>query len=272
MTEELSTEQLSERLAVILRTWPLYREFTYTGTAVGSLPRFFRLFCPGCGTEQNFGYGQRPGHSHKLGHPSEQTYTCQNCSKCHVSYSFWWGVDSDKSSKFFKIGQWPALEEPIPPELEKVLKGEDIRLYRNAIRLRNFNLGLGGLAYMRRVVENRMNDILDALHESGVEHKVSKRILARVQDVKAAHIFSKKVDYAALLFPQNLHPDGLPNPMAALHSLASDGLHGRSEDECADIFDRCKVVFEYVFATLRPSVQQSKTFVKNLSKLTRKSD
>lgn len=272
MDEQLSTEKLSERLAVVLRTWPLYREFTYTGVADGSLPGRIRLWCPGCGTEQNWGYPSRPGTSHKTGHPTEQTYGCLNCGKCHISYNFWWGLGADKVSKFFKIGQWPALEESIAPELEKVLEGDDVRLYKNAIRLRNFNLGLGALAYMRRVVENRMNDILDALHESATEHKVSNRILARIESVKAAHGFSRKIDYAALLFPENLHPKGLPNPIAALHSLTSDGLHGCSENECAEIFDRCKAVFEYVFASLRPSVQESKAFLRNLSKLTQKSE
>jgi hypothetical protein len=62
----------------------------------------------------------------------------------------------------------------------------------------------------------------------------------------------------------------LPNPIDKLHELASEGLHSRSEDECIDIFDKCKVVFEYVFGNLRVQIDEARDFVKGLGGLTPK--
>jgi hypothetical protein len=42
-----------------------------------------------------------------------------------------------------------------------------------------------------------------------------------------------------------LTPSGSPNPIGSLYDLISDGLHERTEEECIEIFDRCKAAFEY---------------------------
>lgn len=151
-----------------------------------------------------------------------------------------------------------------------MLDEDDLKLFRTAIRLRNFNLGLGAVAYLRRVVENRMDDILDILHESAKEHKAPAELLDQLGEVKAAHRFSDKVDYAACLLPESLHPDGLPNPIGILHELTTDGLHSRPDAECVEIFDGCKDIFEHVFTSLRPNVEQQKAYLKRLTALAKR--
>jgi hypothetical protein len=52
-----------------------------------------------------------------------------------------------------------------------------------------------------------------------------------------------------------------------LHDLTSDGLHSKSEEECVDIFDRVRKVFEYVFGNLQVQIEEARAFVKSLEKL-----
>lgn len=133
--------------------------------------------------------------------------------------------------------------------------------------MRNFNLGLAAVAYMRRVVENRMGDMLEILHEAAVAHNTPLELLKRHEEMKKEKRFAAKIDYAGDLLPANLRPPGKPNPMAILHELASEGLHTKSDEECVDIFDKCRTTFEYVFGKMRIETEDAKNFVKNMAGL-----
>jgi hypothetical protein len=80
-------------------------------------------------------------------------------------------------------------------------------------------------------------------------------------------ILDDKIEYAAKLLPPHLRPEHRPNPIDVLHDLTSDGLHSKSEEECVEIFDRVRKVFEYVFGNLNVQIEEARTFVKNLEGL-----
>ena len=145
--------------------------------------------------------------------------------------------------------------------MAKALDPSDLLLYRKALRTRNFNLGLAAVTYMRRVVENKMSEMLEILYDAAVARNASIELLARHRAMRLERRFSAKVDYAGDLLPANLRPPGKPNPMAILLELASAGIHTKSDDECANIFDKCRATFEYVFAKIRIETEKAKNFV-----------
>ena len=199
---------------------------------------------------------------------NRDSYTCGNCGKTTVNYCYSW-QERKADNIFVKIGQYPELEERVPDNLKEALDREDLKLYRNALRRRNFNFGVAAVAYMRRVIENRMNDMLEILHEAAVAHNAPSERIARHQEMKDEKRFSVKVDYAGML-PTGLRPPGKPNPMAVLHELASDGLHAKSDEDCVDIFDACRRTFEYVFGKLRIETEDAKNFVREMTSLAEK--
>jgi hypothetical protein len=73
--------------------------------------------------------------------------------------------------------------------------------------------------------------------------------------------------YAAKLLPPHLRPEAKPNPIDKLHDLTSDGLHSKSEEECIDIFDKARKVFEYVFGNLQVQIEEARAFVQSLGQL-----
>lgn len=251
--------QLKEHLAQSLESWPLYRRLEYKGAeGITAVPEVLKLFCAVCNLEtrwqtslkkQGSTRGMEVIEKHKFGFCTKM-YRCKNCGRCSVTYYFGW-YDETSCSVFYKVGQYPQLEERVSQNLAKALDADDVKAYKNAVRLRNFNLGIAAVAYMRRVVENRMNDLLEILHEAARVHGASAELLARHEEVMKEKRFAVKIDYAGDLLPANLRPEGKPNPMAILHELASDGLHSKSDEECVDIFDACRQTFEYVFGTMR---------------------
>jgi hypothetical protein len=260
---------LAEKMQVVLQTWPLYREFQYTGVdPVSQVPVYLSLFCDGCNTQTFWETDFYSNETNKNGFHNK-TYKCRNCGNRNTIFYFYW-KKLPNHTVFFKVGQYPEIEERISKTLEEALTPEDLKFYKNALRLRNFNLGIAAIAYLRRVVENRMNDMLEVLHEAARVHNTPAEMLEKHEEVKKDKRFSVKVDYAGDLLPKNLRPDGQPNPMAVLHDLASAGLHAQSDEECVDIFDACRQTFEYVFGKMRLETEEAKAFVTGFTKLTAK--
>jgi len=279
-----SATALQEPLSDVLTKWPLYRAFVYTGKnshsesfgaqgqkhPFGLLPKQIRLFCghKKCGYETLWEIDE-PKVYFGSEFINRDRYTCRNCGKTTVHYCFIW-QERESDNIFIKVGQYPELEERVPDTLKQALDGDDVKLYKNALRMRNFNRGIAAVAYMRRVIENRMNDMLEVLHEAAIAHNAPAELIARHKEMKKEKRFSVKVDYAGDLLPVNLRPAGKPNPMAVLHEIVSDGLHTKSDEECVEIFDKCRRTFEYVFGKLRVETEEAKNFLKEMSALTEK--
>ncbi len=265
--EKLDKEQLLAKLQEILQDWPLYRLFRYVGTDYQFLPAEIRLFCRNAKCEKPqlweakiYVGGQKSGFN-------SMYYTCKNCGDSVTRYYFHWSGDAS-ASVFLKVGQHPPLEIEPPPRLAKKLNSVDSDLYRKALTSRNNSYGLGALAYLRRVVENKMNDLLDLLRQAAQDVAAAKE-LEKIEEVKASWRFDDKIGYAARVLPRHLRPEGT-NPLDALHDLASDGIHNRSEAECLAIFDRCKAAFEYVFRELDVQIEDAKAYLSALNDISQR--
>jgi hypothetical protein len=276
--EVQTSAELQAKLAEILVSWPLYRVWAYVGKdchhvgvqsgRYGVLPKQLRMFCNNCKHETVW-ENQQVRVSFGYSFFNEEVYLCRNCGKETTRYVVIW-QENESSNIFLKVGQYPELEERVSETLVQALSTADLKLYKNALRMRNFNLGVAAVAYMRRVVENRMNDILEILHEAALAHKLPAEALVHHKEMMEEKRFAVKVDYAGTLLPSSLRPTGKPNPMSILHELASDGLHAKSDEECVDIFDACRRTFEYVFGKLRIETEDAKNFVKEMANLTEK--
>jgi hypothetical protein len=265
LVRNLTKEELLTQLREILEKWPLYREFTYLGADTAwVLPPHISLHCPTCKKDQ---WWQRAetNVNDKAGYGAAK-YVCRNCDYEECRFYFYWHGKQDTGYRFMKVGQYPPLEERIPTELEQQMKGDDLEFYKRALRCRNFNFGLAALAYLRRVVENRMNDLLDLIADAARKASYEAEHLKRLESVKASRVFDDKVSYAALILPPSLKPGGA-NPIDLLHDLASEGIHHLSDANCIDVFDQSRAVFEHVFIELKVSEAKDKSFLEGLSQL-----
>lgn len=262
--QPLTAKELVMQFREILATWPLYRSFAYVTTSdFTEPPEQLQLYCTKCENDQIWQCEVRTAWG--IGF-NGATYTCRNCGKSETRYYWYWLRKQGGESLFFKVGQYPPLEERIEPELEKRLTGEDLQFYRNALRCRNFNLGLAALSYLRRVVENRMNDLLDLIAELAEQEETTSGLIEGIAAAKKSRVFDDKVTFAAKILPSVLRPGGT-NPVDLLHDLASEGIHRKSEAECIDIFDQSRFVFEYLFRELQVRKAEAGKFMDGLKVL-----
>jgi len=81
--------------------------------------------------------------------------------------------------------------------------------------------------------------------------------------------FSEKIDFAVELLPKSVRLGG-QNPIIQLHALTSEALHGLSDEESVDVFDRCQLAFEHVIKRLKQDQDEDKSYREELKRLNEK--
>ena len=226
--------------------------------------------CPICGKETTWNVTHR-GELYQVLKMSGHTARYE-CGLCHESAM---GVviriaKKEQATPFsilqvHKIGQFPPPSVDIPFDVEKRL-GEDAQLYKNALVCRSQNFGIGAVAYLRRVVENKTNELIEVVALQAGSYGISAADIAKIRAAKDEKIpFDQRLRLASEAIPNSLKPDGA-NPLAALYELLSVGLHGNTDDECIVIADEIRNVFEYVFSRLRAEIEDRNSVVAKIKK------
>jgi hypothetical protein len=193
------------------------------------------------------------------------SYECGLCksSSLGVIYELLdWSIDGNgphySNKAVRKVGQVPAPEISIAPELTERL-GSSAIFYKNALILRQFNYGIGAVAYLRRVVDLHTDNLIDIMIDLSRTSGVAEEEIQQLQETKTETQYKEKLKIASELVPQRLRP-GDVNPLGQLYKHTSIGLHNKSDDECIKIFDDLKEDFEYVFKNLHLQAEEQKQF------------
>jgi hypothetical protein len=168
-----------------------------------------------------------------------------------------------------KIGQYPEPAVGIPKGLSKNLGKEAAGLYRKALICRNHGFGLAAVGYMRRVVEDKTNELIEIAAKLAESHNVDPAVVTKMREAADSTkytTYEAKLEFAATVFPENLKVGGA-NPLSVLYGLVSKGLHGLAEPECIATADETRDVFEYVFEKLQAEVDDRKAFMDKVKKL-----
>lgn len=272
---------LDERLREILVHGPLYRKFIYTGNEChfsgfrgtahqrfGKLPWQLKMYCDHKKCESLTWWEVINIDVYFLSDYIHQAvYRCKNCGDRYGQgstqyYQFIW-QEQDGFNIFIKVGQFPALSIEPSPELAKALGAEDVHLYKKGLIDFNFGHGIGAVAYFRRVLENKINALLDLIVEAARNAKLDEH-LVEIEAVKKSHRVEDKIDVAAAILPIHLKPGG-HNPLDKLYRPLSAGLHGESDDDCLTIFSEARFVFEYLFKNLTESNEEARNYILRLS-------
>jgi len=262
----------------LFEKFPLYRALKLTSKDLYRVPEILNLYCGQnvCSSERLFelesiaptvsfikSYGNSVvahfGFTHSV-------YKCRNCGAYRYHFLLEWKFDDGKST-IRKCGQNPAQETRIDPVLARHLGKSGSEFLEKGQRCRTFSFGLAAVSYVRRVVEDRMNALLDLLKEEKLSGWTAEE-LEEFEAAKTSWQFSRKLEYAAELLPAYLRPGG-ENPLARLHDLTSDGLHNKSEDECIEIFDLCIAVLTFVFREMELHRSGAEEYKKAIKLLTR---
>ena len=130
---------------------------------------------------------------------------------------------------------------------------------------------MGALAYFRRVVEDKTNELIDVVADAASAYGVPEGDVGIIRAAKGEKIFEDKLKIAAQAMPDVLKPDGA-NPLQALHSILSVGIHSQSEEECLQMAGEIQDIFEYLFVRLRTEIEDRTAFVAKVKAIASKRD
>jgi hypothetical protein len=242
-----------------LEGYPLYRQWKGKWNTPGTLSRD----CRHCGKETTWKYqGNSIGStqsSFKLLH-----YQCVHCGRDSVEFL----VVELQAGAFLKAGQFPMLSVRVPNTVEKRLGASDA-FYRKALTCRNEGYGLAAVAYFRRVVEDKTNELIDVVADAAEAHSVPAPEVERIRAAKNEKTYEDKLKIAAQVIPEVLKPHGA-NPFQAMHDILSVGIHTKSEDECLQIADDTREIFDYLFDRLRTETADRTAFVSKVKAIASK--
>ncbi len=188
-------------------------------------------------------------------------YQCQHCQD--FKRFFFIKID-ERMQWIMKIGQYPAWEIKGDANIESLL-GQHAGYYKKGLVCESQGYGIGAFGYYRRIVEEIIDELLDE-----IEGLLSNHELKQYQDAlaktKETTVTQEKIDLVKDLLPAILQPDGM-NPLAALHSTLSEGLHAESDEECLEYSESCREILVFLVNQVAASKAASKGFTESMRKL-----
>jgi hypothetical protein len=167
-------------------------------------------------------------------------------------------VAASSEWEFMKIGQ---SELPAPRMSRDVarLLGDEAQYYKKALACLGEGFGLGACAYLRRIIENRTNALLDRIADV-VAADGDEATKARIDGAMKSPYASDRLKVAAEVLPSWLRPGGA-NPLAILFGAFSDELHSgtREEDALTRAQDLCKA-FEFLVTRMTEHLADAQRF------------
>ena len=250
-----------------VENWPLYRK-----AAIRDFhpPKSITRMCDVCKKETTWALAK--GGEVDAGREFEVRIAGYQCGLCNndrllVLYRLLeWKQDS--GGTFYshrsvqKIGQLPPSSIEIPADLRDRLN-ETAEYYKKALVCRSQNFGIAAVAYMRRIVEEKTDDLIDVVVELAQTYGVDEKTIESLKKAKEQIRYEDKLNVASELIPPALRPGGV-NPVGQLYTHLSVGLHGKTDDECIAIFDDLRADFEYVFRNLHVQAQDRREFAQRV--------
>jgi hypothetical protein len=257
--------------------WPLYTPFPVDGRF--DSPDRVSLQCLRCAKETTWLRGKE--ETYQLVEGGDGFYwVAYNCGLCESAQLLVVYRNSEfkkvsgaspgstrtVATKIRKIGQAPPLSVSIPPSLEKNLGATCAALYKKALVNRNEGYGLGAVTYIRRVVEDKTDELIEVVSQLAEAHNVESEIVGKIRAAKNERsTYDNKLRIAATVLPASLVIDGV-NPLGELYDLVSEGVHDLTEEECIAVADETKSVFEFTFTNLRAETKVRQEFVAKVKK------
>lgn len=270
-----------------LEEYPLYRKFMTNfryWITLENLPKpAIHMYCNRCESDQTFNmvnkYDEVDYH-HDANISDTVVRALYECSACTKSYRwfllrFWTETitrknqdGDDVESKVIcieKIGQYPAWSISMDKELERLL-GDHSSFYRRGLVCESQGYGIGAFAYYRRIVEEVIGDLLVSIEELLTDLEDKKKYAAALEEVKKTTVTQEKVELVQDLLPISLRPDGI-NPLSALHSALSEGIHAEDEETCLEYAGAVRDALVFLVNRLVRTKSEDKSFSASIRKL-----
>ncbi|MFX0099142.1 MAG: hypothetical protein ACFFCS_06130 [Candidatus Hodarchaeota archaeon] len=167
-----------------------------------------------------------------------------------------------------KVGQYPGLDISISKNFRKFL-GEDEELYQKGRECEVIGHGIGAFAYYRRLVENKIDELLEHITNAFEEEDKREGYVKELEKLKDEYQTQKKIDVLKGIIPKSLFFSG-HNPLGMLYKALSEDLHKKNEEECLEDAEAIRVVFNAVIERVERIKEENVEFTESIKKLLKK--
>lgn len=186
------------------------------------------------------------------------------CSVCGITQLFWWvQIGIDRKGKIYvqKVGQLPPYDIAVPRDVGKKLNEEDLKLYKEAQVCISQNYGIGACIYLRRLIENQIDMLLEILLETK-QNEANEVEIQKVKAIIAEPILENKIK----LVTQTDQASGF-NVVGRMYDRLSDAIHNRSDDDCTTIAKGVLELFNEVLIELKKRQESQRDYLEKLKVL-----
>ena len=255
---------------------PLYARIAFPGNLYfydcfyGSLNQI-EAFCPNCKRERFFDrINCLPesifNNSFQFGTVLSLEFSCvEHYCKCKKRY-FVYFEKIDDQIIFTKSGEYPSLSPRVDEAILNVFP-DDADLLKKAVCCLKDGFGVGAFAYLRQVLENRIDVIISEIRKNAEEQGDTEAI-KKLNELSDTSPESEKIKIAKDALPANLQSRG-HNPLGLLYKTLSEGIHGLSDSECLGKANAIYGALTYILKTLAENSASRKEYEASLKFLSK---
>ena len=157
-------------------------------------------------------------------------YSCANCRTHSKIFAIMarWNTDID-DGEAIKVGEWPPFGPKVSARVISIL-GEDKDLFLMGRRAEIQGLGIGALAYYRKVIENQKDHIIDEIIRVVRRTGSPEPHIQKLKSAKMEKRFKEAVELISDALPQALLINGY-NPLALLDQALSKGSYADNDTD-----------------------------------------
>lgn len=157
-------------------------------------------------------------------------YSCANCRTHSKIFAIMarWNTDIDEGEAI-KVGEWPPFGPKVSARVISIL-GENKDLFLMGRRAEIQGLGIGALAYYRKVIENQKDHIIDELMRVVRRTGSPEPYIEKLKSAKMEKRFKEAVELISDALPQALLINGY-NPLALLDQAISKGSYAHNDTD-----------------------------------------
>jgi hypothetical protein len=153
-------------------------------------------------------------------------------------------------------------EVAVAKELEEVL-GDDARLLKRAKTRLAQGYGLGACAYLRRVLEDRVDELLVLVRELRASENAPAKDLEELDKIRRGKNADEKLRLVARFAPPAILVEG-GNPLLTLHDFLSAGVHRLTEEEAAARAELVMFSLEFMVLELSRAVRAREGYAQSI--------
>lgn len=261
-----------------LEEYPLYRKFPIIiNKHLQEISKVnINMYCKECDSNQTFNMiNQYFDGVRKNYHPYNTDYDSSGqvvrikyvCAHCVKFFRYFILKINENLDYIMKVGQYPPWDISIGKNMKDILGGYTDYFKRGKI-CESQGYGIGALAYYRRIVEEIIDKLLDSISDlmSGEEKTKYEEALAETKKTKVSQ---QKIELVKDLIPPILNTEQF-NPLKTLHNVLSEGLHGRSDEECLEDASIIKNVLIFLVNSILKRKKDQDEFTEGMKKILEK--